>query len=436
MLRIAKLGMGGESYYVQAVGMEPAGEWLGKGAFDSGLTGEVSRGEDLGALLAGRDPRSGEVLGSFHHRVRVAGFDLTFAAPKSVSVLHGLSEDSVSAEVLDAHKQAVSAAVNYVESRALAVRRRIATGRAVEPIDGAFGAAFVHRTSRAQDPHLHSHVVVANLASGPDGQYRALDGRGIYAHARAIAGLYHAQLRYELTQRLGVEWGPLDRGRADIAGITREVRREFSTRSAQISADLVDTGQIRGIGRRSVDMAALITRAPKDLSVSADDLRPEWRQRAIEHGLSSRRLDSVLNRQDHGLASDALHRHGDIESFRTNSESVVVRLASAGRPVTRRSVVHAWCSELGNGAKARDVEEATDLLLGELTRDGRVLEGQDRSLNGPGVTEGRIPLELLELGPIGRRMAAVVMDRPNSLERSSGEQGRTIQRDLDLGIGL
>jgi conjugative relaxase-like TrwC/TraI family protein len=80
VLRLSKLGPGREAYYLQAVGLEPPGEWLGRGPQTAGLAGKVGAPE-LTALLSGRDPRSGEVLGARRNRVRVNGFDLTFAAP-------------------------------------------------------------------------------------------------------------------------------------------------------------------------------------------------------------------------------------------------------------------------------------------------------------------------------------------------------------------
>lgn len=79
MLRLCKLGPGGEGYYLQAVGIEPPGQWIGHGPELAGLARQVAP-EDLTALLGGRDPRTGEVLGSARNRVRVSGFDLTFAA--------------------------------------------------------------------------------------------------------------------------------------------------------------------------------------------------------------------------------------------------------------------------------------------------------------------------------------------------------------------
>ena len=68
------------------------------------------------------------------------------------------------------------------------------------------GAAFRHRTSRAGDPHLHTHVLVANTVRGPDGKWRTLDFRHVYAHAKTAGYLYEAHLRHLLTERLGVEW--------------------------------------------------------------------------------------------------------------------------------------------------------------------------------------------------------------------------------------
>jgi hypothetical protein len=79
VLRLAKLGPGREAYYLQAVGLEPPGQWLGRGPASAGLAGEVGAAE-LTAFLSGRDPLSGEVLGAGRNQVRVTGFDMTFAA--------------------------------------------------------------------------------------------------------------------------------------------------------------------------------------------------------------------------------------------------------------------------------------------------------------------------------------------------------------------
>ena len=161
---LGSVARGAEDYYL---GGEVPGRWVGRGAELLGLAGEVE-GDDLVAVLADRDPRSGTRLGCAANR-KVPGFDLTFSTPKSVSVLFGLGERDVAAVVRDAHEAAVDAALGYLERQAVWSRR----GRnGVEEVsgDGLVGAAFRHRTSRAGDPHLHTHVLVANTVRGPDGK--------------------------------------------------------------------------------------------------------------------------------------------------------------------------------------------------------------------------------------------------------------------------
>jgi conjugative relaxase-like TrwC/TraI family protein len=279
VLRLSKVTPGGHAYYLEVAGggagtgVEAPGSWVGAGAASLGLSGHVL-GPELEAVLAGRDPATDAALGRAHHRVRVAAFDLTFCAPKSVSLLHALGGPESRAAVAESHVAAVDAALAYMERHALAVRRSSAGGRTVEPAGGTAVAGFVHRTSRALDPHLHTHAVAANLACAPDGTWSALDSRGVYAHSPAAGAVYHAQLRYELTSRLGVAWEPLDRGRADVAGIGPEARRAFSVRSTQIAAHLAE----RGLGgHRAHELAAARTRAAKDPTRSVEDLAPWWR---------------------------------------------------------------------------------------------------------------------------------------------------------------
>jgi conjugative relaxase-like TrwC/TraI family protein len=147
--------------------------------------------------------------------VRVAGFDLTFSAPKSVSVVFGVGEAELRHSVRRAHDHAVVEALGYLERSAAAVRRG-SGGLMVEQADGFVAAAFRHRTSRVGDPQLHTHVVVANLGRGVDGRWSALDGRRLYEHARAASFAYQAVLRAELTREIGVEWAPVRRGIAEV----------------------------------------------------------------------------------------------------------------------------------------------------------------------------------------------------------------------------
>src|SRR5439155_26322314 len=153
------------------------------------------------------DPATGERYLEEQTLKPVAGYDLVFSPPKSVSLLHALGSEDVRHAVNQAHLAAWQAALSYLEQRAC-VTRKGKNGVMRERGSGFVAAAYQHRTSRAQDPHLHTHALVANMAKSPtDGECRALDGEPILKHYRLAAGyLYQAQLRFELTSLLGVEW--------------------------------------------------------------------------------------------------------------------------------------------------------------------------------------------------------------------------------------
>lgn len=346
----------------------------------------------LERLLDGRHPQAGEPLGAERGRVTVAAFDLTFCAPKSVSLLHALGPDDVRQAVEEGHDRAVESALTYVEDHALAVRRPVAgvSRRVPFSADAMPAAGFVHRTSRALDPHLHSHVLLANVGLGPDGAASALDGRGVYAHRATSEALYHAQLRHELTTALGVAWEPVDRGRAEMTGIGVEARREFSRRSAAIAEHLMERGLAGGgdgPSPRAAVMASLITRPPKDLAVGVGDLRAGWRERARAVGLGPRRLEAVLGRVP---SRPRTEDHSEWE--------LVAALAgqqSPHLPFARRHVVRAWASSRQLGAPVADIERAVDHFLDSGLS---YVAGDERSrLDGPGVAERRrlLPERLL-----------------------------------------
>jgi conjugative relaxase-like TrwC/TraI family protein len=185
---------GREDYY--AGELEAPGEWLGEGAALLELPDQVGE-EGLVRLLKARDPGSGMTLRSPLAEGAVAGFDLAFKAPKSVSIVFGIAERDVRREVIRAHEAAVVEAIAYLERQACGVRR--GRGDVIAMRGGGFvAAAFRHRTSRAGDPLLHTHVVVGNVARGDDGRWSALDGRLLYRHAKTAGFLYLLQVEQRL----------------------------------------------------------------------------------------------------------------------------------------------------------------------------------------------------------------------------------------------
>jgi conjugative relaxase-like TrwC/TraI family protein len=157
VLSIGKLAPGRQQYYLDTVAAdiedyytgagEAPGRWIGGGSELLGLSGEVEAG-DLQAVLDGRNPSTAEPLGRAPTKGRVPGFDTTFCAPKSVSILFALGSREVSSEVRAAHDAAVTAALEVLETETCVARLGHGGAEQVHG-DGFVAAAFRHRTSRA-----------------------------------------------------------------------------------------------------------------------------------------------------------------------------------------------------------------------------------------------------------------------------------------------
>lgn len=269
---VSKLRAGNEDYHLRAIGgaedyaagvSEAPGRWLGGGCASLGLSGTVDPG-DFRHLLVGCDPATGELLSTM--RPRTAGFDITFSPPKSVSVAFGCGGGDVTRAVVEAHEAAVAAAVAYLEPHCSRVRVTVTddTGQHQEfrPSDGHVAAAFTHRTSRAGDPQLHDHLVVTNVVRGTeDGRWRALGHHpDLFAHAKTADSVYLAEIRHQLTARLGVGWEERD-GHLEIAGVDPGLCDLFSKRTHAALDHLAKRGQ--PVTPRTMHAAIMDTRRAK-----------------------------------------------------------------------------------------------------------------------------------------------------------------------------
>lgn len=227
---------------------------------------------------------------------RRAGIDVTVSAPKSVSVLYGLAGPAIAADVRAAHAAAVAEALSYLEAHAAgALRGHHGDGQSAKRIstDGLTVAAFEHGISRAGDPQLHTHLVIPNLVHGSDRQWSATDTRALYRHAKTASSIYHAVLRGELTERLGVGWTTPRRGRAEIIGMPGALLRLFSTRRREIEAELARLGRS---DPAAAQHACLTTRRTK-ARVAEASLRERWAARARESGhVPDRVLSGIIGR--------------------------------------------------------------------------------------------------------------------------------------------
>ncbi|MCA1846594.1 MAG: relaxase domain-containing protein, partial [Actinobacteria bacterium] len=354
---------GVEEYYTNA--RQAPGRWMGASADRLGLSGEVDA-EALHLVLDHRDPRTGAQLTRAQGAPTVAGFDATFCAPKSVSLLFALGDPEVSNEVRNAHDAAVAAAARVLEG--VAARSRRGKGGAERMVaEGFVAAAFRHRTSRAGDLHLHTHVLLANLVFSPqDGRWSALDARPLYGWAKTVGYLYEAQLRAELTRRLGVEWTPVRRGIADIKGIPKKALRAFSRRRVEIEAHLAERGETTA---RAAQVATYATRRPKDTAVDAEGLLPEWRERALSLGLDDEALAGLVGRVA-GFEVPAPGTAAAEELFAALAapDGLTAQVSTFGR----KEVLQAICDRLPAGA---DIDQVVALATAFVASDHVVAIG-------------------------------------------------------------
>ena len=212
----------------------------------------------------------------------VMGYDLTCAAPKSVSALWAFGDDRVRAAVSAALDAGVDAALGYLERHAAMGT----VGGRTRPGVGLAAAAYRHEVSRADEAHLHVHVIIANAVPIPlldaDGRpvldgdgvarvvWRTLDSEVLLGHVKTAGYLGAAALRHVLSRELGVSWGPVRNGVAEIAGFPRELLDAFSSRGHQVlveNEELVAAGFAPGPGTLAAAQRA--SRAAKKVRADA-----------------------------------------------------------------------------------------------------------------------------------------------------------------------
>ena len=341
--------------------------WAGKGAEDLGLTGPVDP-EVFKAVLEGEVPDgSGRRLGRrrkdgvLQHR---PGRDLTFSAPKSVSLAALVGGD---ARVVEAHDRAVERTLAWVEGNAAETRMKDPeTGRMVRAGDQkTVAATFRHDASRNLDPQLHTHAVLANMVRGPDGKWRTMSNEALYRRQKLIGMLYRSELAQGLGKLgYGIEKTHAD-GRFEVAGVRREVIEAFSTRRAEIEAAMAE----RGLGttaanQRLAERAALMTRAHKR-DVDKTALRGIWEKQAADLGFDSKALAAEATSRDAGLegAGEAREPSQDRGVARETGPAGegrgMGRVASRGargrvrprRPACRRAGLAAGCGVRRGGGE-------------------------------------------------------------------------------------
>ncbi|WP_262032126.1 MobF family relaxase, partial [Microvirga sp. Mcv34] len=252
--------------------------------------GEVD-GRVLRDLAWGRDPETQVALvGLSANGRRSVGYDLQCAAPKSVSILAAFAGPGNRSKILAAHDRAVRRTLDYALEEGLIVARTGPQGVERTPAHEVSAAIYRHFTSRAQDPQLHSHAVMLNLAVRRDGTTGAIDNRDILRSLGALAALYRSELASGLRAGLGFE--PVREGRNfEIAGVPRKVLERFSKRRQQIEQAAGEGGFDTAVHRAAAQVAAFGTREAKDRETPLAVLEERWARELATTGWSP---DSLL----------------------------------------------------------------------------------------------------------------------------------------------
>jgi conjugative relaxase-like TrwC/TraI family protein len=354
VLGVHRLTTKGADYYLEDLAQElplPAtwepgpATWIGQAGAALGLRGTIDPA-CLRAVLDGRHPTMGHRLRS--DRATVRGFDLTFSAPKTASVVFALGGEEVAREVLAAHLDGVRGAVSYVEAHALAAQRGSGEERQVVPTTGLVAASFTHGVNRNLDPHLHTHIVMANMVHGLDGRWSAFDHRGLSAHRAAIGAVYEAHLREELSARLGVRWVEGPRLGAAVSGVSPLVAGEFSSRSADIRRHMSERGTHSAHGAR---IAWAVTRPEKQTGVDFAELASDWARRANAVSGGRAEMAALLGQGGRRAERQFLDEHRFGASLSSTPDGAA----------RRRDVAAAFGIAALGGASAPNLERLTDL---------------------------------------------------------------------------
>ena len=224
------------------------------------------------------------------HQKAVAGFDLVFTPPKSVSIAWGLGDEQLRRGIESAHERAIQDVIRHLEKNVVMTRRGRNGVRQIDTAGGVIGTKYRHWDSRAGDPNLHDHVVIANRVQGVDGQWSSIDGRMLYQYGVECSELYNARVQQYVTELTGLQFEARSlNGKQpvhEIVGIDDEMVRAFSSRRGEISAALeqVTAQFVEAHGSapsekqliQLAQQATLATRPAKDGVHSLEELHAEW----------------------------------------------------------------------------------------------------------------------------------------------------------------
>jgi len=408
-------------------GEEPPGRWIAGGSGFGITAGNRIDRDEFERLHSGIDTDGRSLLSNGGGRLdRVPGYDMTFSAPKSVSVLWSLCGDDLRRQIEAAQADAVVAAIAILGSNA-AVSRRGRNGARHDAV-ALNAAAFQHGEARPTehrdgrifaDPQLHTHAVILNLGRRADGTVGTLDGRRLFAWKMASGATYHLALATGL-QRLGLTVTDIGKnGVFEVAGIDARLAEYFSVRRAEIEDALDEAGLTSAAAPALASAITKASRSAKDSATGLDRFHL-WREMAVAQGHDPQRIIRAVHVSPATVNATDRHQTVPEHDIRKRLQDISQQLTETESVFERRQLIGAVATALvGSGASAELIEQETDALVsaGDVVALGTDAIGEIR-YSTPDMI--RIEREILR---IAQRLSAQSFRKPDCAlaERLSAE---------------
>nr|WP_198297677.1 MobF family relaxase [Bordetella genomosp. 9] len=408
-----------------------AAQWQGKAAATLGLTGEIDPVQFADAMRGDFGPGI-----QLPYSVRLdsnarAALDLTFSAPKSVSIQALVGKDP---EVLAAHDHAVTRALEFLEAEMVLARRQENGTTSVERTGNAAIAKWRHETSRPSrdalaDPQLHTHALVLNITQRADGNWTAMVNEEIFRSLKLLDSVYQAELATQL-DKAGYALRH-EGGHFELAHISRQQIEAFSKRSMTIEAELAQIGETRRSASHGVKQTVTLrTRQAKTPGVSRESLQTDWERQAADMDLD---LTPKTKEREHLTEQefDGEHGHGDPSQHEnaqvTAAASASTRVGATGQRSAGTPRAHVSAADQ---ARQRVTHEALRWAIKHLTeresvmREKNLLEVALNHSRGTGVTIGDVRRAITAFIKKGHLILGTQLYRP-----SAQQDGQTLSRN-------
>jgi conjugative relaxase-like TrwC/TraI family protein len=378
--------------------------WYGKGAGYLNLKGEVEK-EAMRNLLLGQIP--GQEMSSRRftradQKDRM-GMDLTFSAPKSVSLQTLVGGDE---KLIECHDHAVEAALLAAERYAQTRHKTKGVSRTITT-ENLIIARFRHETSRARDPQLHTHCVVMNFTRRPDGEWRTLKNDEIVKRVLFLGQTYRDALAQELIKkgyklRHDAEGRLPKEGFFELDNFTDAQINAFSLRSQQVEAQLHKKGLTRKSATSSHKQLATLQTRTRKMSVNREELFKEWTKRAkeldiefLQKGSSRKPSLEITTLEKDDVAATNSERTLEVQDIALSKEAMsslkfaIRHLIERQAVIPEKDLLNMALKHGGGKSRSEDIQEALQHFL----KNGKLIEANLTDNHSPSSQKGQMKTE-------------------------------------------